>query len=57
MKNREIHIHLLAMWVKVERTDSSFHQYLYFDDYRYWMTREPEKEITVIYRQKASQQK
>lgn len=44
-------------YLKVERTDSSFHQYLYFDDYRYWMTREPEKEITVIYRQKASQQK
>ena len=44
-------------FLKVERTDSSIRQYLYFDDYRYWMTREPEKEITVIYRQKASQQK
>ena len=44
-------------FLKVERTDSSFRQYLYLDDYRYWMTREPEKEITVIYRQKASPQK
>ena len=42
---------------KVERTDSSSRHYLYFDDFRYWMTWEPEKEISVIYRQKASPQK
>lgn len=41
----------------MEKTDSSVHQYFYFDDYRYWMTIEPIKEVSVIYRQKAPPQK
>ena len=44
------------LYCTVERTDSSVHKHLFFDDYKYWMTREPEKEITVIYRQKATPQ-
>ncbi len=42
---------------KMEWVDSSFHQYLYFDDYKYWMEREAAKMVTVIHRQKAKSQK
>ena len=42
---------------KMEWIDSSLHQYLYFDDYKYWMKRGSAEEIAVIHRQKVSPQK
>lgn len=41
---------------KMECIDSSIHQFLYFDDYKYWIIRGPEKEISIIHRQKVTQQ-
>ena len=42
---------------KIEWTDTTSHQYLYFDDYKYWMKRGLPKNISVIHRQKTAPQK